>query len=154
MSASLETLLTPEQRAECAKHDAAQAIQAATVRHDRMGIAARYLAGATHPDAADRIRYLEMSVLHLGRELETVTGLNAEPSPGTSISRLPMGMTTVPVEWSFHNGEVSIDAAFVNGQWTDPVPDGWCSSEQAERWCEALRREMNPERGRHIPEVA
>lgn len=147
MSALLDTLLTAAQRSECATHEAPHGI-----RHDRMGIAARYLAGATHHDAADRIRYLEMAVRHLGRELETVTGLNAERSPDTSISRLPLGMTTVPVEWSFHNGEVSVEAALLGGQWVD-ISEGWCSEKQLEQWAEALRREMNPERGRQMPEV-
>lgn len=136
MSALLDSVLDAARMAECAKHEPPPR---------RQTLEECWLVGITDETARLRIR-------QLCREYELLRG-HVIPEPGCNVSLLPMGSAQVAVEWSLHNGEVCIESAAINGQQLDPARDGWCSDAQLERWAEAIRREINPERGRHMPEL-
>ena len=121
--------------------------------HREPGIAERYLSGATHPNHLARIEYLCGVVRLLGRELESLSGINVEPHDAESrIDVMDMGATKVRVEWSFTVAEPGngieggpvIESVYLNGAWVDPVD---CISEsQMQAWADEASRILARER--------
>ncbi|MBQ1761919.1 MAG: hypothetical protein IIZ92_03345 [Aquincola sp.] len=117
------------------------------VSHRMAGIADRYLASATHPDHKDRMRYMAGVIRCLGRELETLLGVNADAhDPDSRIDEMDMGEAKVLVEWTRSepeadtgiSGEPVIESAFINGRWVDVVD--FASGDQIQRWADEAKR--------------
>lgn len=136
MSATLTTALQSVRGPGCFEGSTGVAAYA-----PRRSIYERYFPAGLSLDEVRR------SAAHICRELEIQRGDRLEPAVGCRIDPMPMGLSRVPVEWSYTQAEPCngieggpvIEAVFVGGMWVPDIADHF-SDRQIQEWADEAKR--------------
>lgn len=106
-----------------------------------------YTALVREAELTKQVKALQLELRMLQRELDTLTGDNAKPSPGHRIFRSPLGESSVLIEYDFGTEDDGRDSSYlcvlVNGRWIDAEDE--FADHVVERWREEADAHMKSE---------